>query len=209
MVDETGMSAMRVMRSKAKTGAALLALGVVLAGVSPALAQGDAASAPEDDAPPAVAPLSPDGSGGDVPLQDPAAIAPDGGAPAPYKPAPPPVVVAPPRVMTDMPVAILQGLDKVTARVSRLVVPVDTPTVFGTLTITVRACRKSAPEDTPEAAAFLEINDQRPDGPVTQVYSGWMFASSPALAAMELPTYDVWVLDCVSKDASSASTPAQ
>jgi hypothetical protein len=69
----------------------------------------------------------------------------------------------------------------------------------------VRACRKRPPEDPPEAAAFLEIRDLRkPDAP-SVVFSGWMFASTPALSAMEHPIYDVWVLDC--KNASKSAAP--
>ena len=35
------------------------------------------------------------------------------------------------------------------------------------------------------------------------LFTGWMFASSPALSAMDNPIYDLWVLDC--KNAASAS----
>jgi hypothetical protein len=102
-------------------------------------------------------------------------------------------------------VAVLQGLDKTTARISTLEAPVDEPVKFGTLTITVRACEKKPPEEPPESAAFLQIYDQRPGSqqPV-RLFSGWMFASSPALSAMEHPVYDVGVLDCKS-DSTSAS----
>ena len=31
---------------------------------------------------------------------------------------------------------------------------------------------------------------------LSQVFSGWMFASSPALNPLEHPVYDVWVLSC-------------
>lgn len=94
--------------------------------------------------------------------------------------------------------ALLQGLDKVTARVSEVPVPVDQQVRFGTLEITARACMKAPPTETPESAAFLEVRDVGPsgDGGGT-VFSGWMFASSPALSALEHPVYDVWVVDCV------------
>lgn len=92
--------------------------------------------------------------------------------------------------------AVLQGLDKVTARVQTIDAPVGVPVRFGTLEITVRACRKRPPEEPPESAAFLEILERKPDEPATSRFSGWMFASSPALSAMEHPIYDVWVLDC-------------
>ena len=92
--------------------------------------------------------------------------------------------------------AVLQGLDKVTARVSRFEAPVGQTVSFNRLRITVRACRKRPPEEPPESAAFLEIDDVQPNGEVKRAYSGWMFASSPAVAAMEHPVYDVWVIDC-------------
>lgn len=92
--------------------------------------------------------------------------------------------------------AILQGLDKTTARVSTIEAPLDRPVSFGTLQIVARACHKKPPTETPESAAFLEIVDIRPDSPAIPVFTGWMFASSPAVSAMEHPVYDVWVIDC-------------
>jgi hypothetical protein len=92
--------------------------------------------------------------------------------------------------------AILQGLDKTTARVSTIEAPLDRPARFGTLQIIARACHKKPPTDTPESTAFLEIVDIRPDSPSIPVFTGWMFASSPAISAMEHPVYDIWVVDC-------------
>ena len=92
--------------------------------------------------------------------------------------------------------AILQGLDKTTARVSTIEAPLDQPARFGTLQIVARACHKKPPTETPESVAFLEIVDIRPDSPAIPVFTGWMFASSPSVSAMEHPVYDVWVIDC-------------
>ncbi len=92
--------------------------------------------------------------------------------------------------------AILQGLDKTTARVSTVEAPIGGVAQFGTLEIVARACQKKPPTEPPESAAFLEITDVRPDSPAVQIFSGWMFASSPALSALEHPVYDVWVVDC-------------
>jgi hypothetical protein len=104
-------------------------------------------------------------------------------------------------------VAVLQGLDKTTARISKFEAPIDKGVTFGTLSITVRACQKRPPEEPPESAAFLEIEDQRPGaGKPELVFSGWMFASSPALSAMEHPVYDVGVLDCKSDSGSAGSS---
>jgi hypothetical protein len=107
--------------------------------------------------------------------------------------------------MIAEPVALLQGLDKITARVSKFEAPVGSPVRFGTLSIRVRDCEKAPPEDPPESAAFLEIDELRPGEDRVRVFSGWMFASSPALSALEHPVYDVNVLDCRTASGSSPS----
>ena len=91
---------------------------------------------------------------------------------------------------------IMQGLDKVTARVSTFQAPLGATVRFGTLEITVKSCDRTPPEEPPESAVFLEVMEKRPDEPVTKLFRGWMFSSSPALSALEHPVYDVWVLEC-------------
>jgi hypothetical protein len=93
-------------------------------------------------------------------------------------------------------VAMLQVLDKVVARISTLDAPIGQPVRFGALEITVRACRKHPPEEPPESAAFIEIREKKSDEAAKLVFSGWMFASSPALSTLQDPVYDVWVVDC-------------
>ncbi len=97
-------------------------------------------------------------------------------------------------------VAVLQGLDKITARVSRFDAPVDQSVRFGTLVITVRACDKAPPEEPPNTVAFLQIDKVQPSdaksAAAKQIFSGWMFASSPAVSSLEDPVYDINVLDC-------------
>lgn len=102
-------------------------------------------------------------------------------------------------------VAVLQGLDKVTARVRQIGAPVGETIELGSLAVTVRACLKTPPTEPPEAAAFLEI-DERSNGS-ERIFEGWMFASSPGLSALEHPVYDVWVLDCA-EPLEPAETPA-
>jgi hypothetical protein len=98
--------------------------------------------------------------------------------------------------MTAEPIAVMQGLDKITARVSRFDAPVGQTVTFGTLSIVVRDCEKSAPEDRPENAAFVQVYETRPGEAKLRVFSGWMFSSSPALSALEHPVYDVNLLGC-------------
>lgn len=102
--------------------------------------------------------------------------------------------------------AILQGLDKVTGRVMTIEAPVGVPAHFGTLEIVVRTCRKRPPEEQPEAGAFLDIWEIRNGEAAASLFRGWMFASSPALSALEHPVYDIWVQGC--EDSTAARPPA-
>jgi hypothetical protein len=111
-------------------------------------------------------------------------------------------------------IAVLQGLDKITARVSTIDAPIDQSVRFGSLVITVRACVKPPPEEPPNTAAFLQIDEVRSSGAEVEskrVFSGWMFAQSPAVSAMEDPIYDVGVLDCKTDTtaAPSSGSPAK
>ena len=99
---------------------------------------------------------------------------------------------------------VLSGLDKVTARVTTLEIPIGETVRFGTLRIRLDTCNKRPPEETPETTAFLEIDEVRPgEDAATRLFTGWMFASSPALSALEHPVYDVWVIDCKTAAADS------
>lgn len=124
------------------------------------------------------------------------------------------------RSMIKRDIAVLQVLDKVSARTTKLRIPVGSSAAFGLIFINVRSCQIAPPSDLPEAAAFLEISEidinklprsgEVPAGlqPSHLLYSGWMFASSPALAALEHPTYDVTVIACESRDISPAEHAA-
>lgn len=109
--------------------------------------------------------------------------------------------------MEDFPVVRLQSLDKITARTMVFEARVGSTVKFGPLYIRTRACRKSPPIEKPEAAAFLQIWQVSPKEEPEWVFSGWMFASSPALSAMDHPVYDVWVLDCLERKSSEQPPP--
>lgn len=106
--------------------------------------------------------------------------------------------------MPDYPVVKLRSLDKVTARTMTFEVAVGSTVRFGSIYIRVQACRKADPTDPPESASFLQIWEVTPDGVSQWVFSGWMFASSPALSPMDHAVYDVWVLDCLERRSNAA-----
>lgn len=92
--------------------------------------------------------------------------------------------------------AVLGWLDKVTARVGEARVSVGEDWRIGSLAIVVRSCVRRVPPDDPESGAFLDITELRDNAPPSEVFRGWMFASSPALSAMDHGVYDVWIKRC-------------
>lgn len=107
----------------------------------------------------------------------------------------------------EKPVAVLRALDKATARVDEIEVQRDRPYSFGSIVILVRSCRETPIEETPESAAFIEVGEIKPGQQETPVFKGWMFASSPALSAMEHPVYDLWLTGCKDPAAPKDQAP--
>jgi hypothetical protein len=93
-------------------------------------------------------------------------------------------------------IVTLGALDKITAKVTQLEIAEDKPFTFGTLEITLRTCHSNPPEEAPETAAFLEISEARNGQKPLPLFTGWMFASTPSLSALDHPVYDVWVISC-------------
>lgn len=103
-----------------------------------------------------------------------------------------------PEGLGDIPLDLIgtfKTLDKVTARTGIIRLPINKPVSLGRLTLTMRSCRTAPPEDPPETSAFLEIDETR-DGVSRRLFTGWMFASSPAINALEHPIHDVWPITC-------------
>ena len=95
---------------------------------------------------------------------------------------------------------VLRGLDKITGRAIDVDAPAGVPVRFGSLSITARTCYTVPPEEPPETSAFLQIDDGLPGEPPKRLFSGWMFASTPALNALEHAVYDVWVITCKTEE---------
>ncbi len=93
-------------------------------------------------------------------------------------------------------VAVFAALDKVTARISRLEVKLGETTSFGALKVTPRACYSRAPTEPPKTSSFVEITEKLLDGQEQRIFSGWMFAESPGLNAVEHPVFDMWLTEC-------------
>lgn len=107
-------------------------------------------------------------------------------------------------------VAVFAALDKVTARISRLEIKLNDTVKFGSLKVTPRVCYSRPPDQPPKTDTFVEVGETQLDGSEKKLFSGWMFAESPGLNAVEHPVYDVWLTECMSpKVVARAPTPGQ
>lgn len=102
-------------------------------------------------------------------------------------------------------VAVFSALDKVTARISKLEVPLNQTQTFGSLKVTPRVCYSRAADEPPKTSTFVEVEETMLDGQQKKLFAGWMFAESPGLNAVEHPIFDVWLTGCAQP---SASRPA-
>ncbi len=125
-------------------------------------------------------------------LAQPAPVAAKPAAKPATTPSAPPVVPKPQGPLT----LVMRGLDKITGRATTLLIPIGKSVHFATLTITARYCYSTPSTETPETAAFVQVDDHRPDQPARRIFSGWMYASSPGLNGVEHPLYDAWVMTC-------------
>lgn len=118
---------------------------------------------------------------------------------SPVTPPPPVQLPPPPSQPLKTPTVtgvILGGLDKIAARTARFEANIGEQVFYNTLIVTARTCKTRPPEEPPESAAYIDIQERKPDGTTANIFSGWMFASSPALSALEHPVYDIWVISC-------------
>lgn len=105
------------------------------------------------------------------------------------------------------PVAALAGLDKVTGRIITFDVYIDETVQFGALQITPRACYSRPPNEAQRTSVFLEVDQISLKQSVTRIFTGWMFADSPALNAVDHSVYDIWLVDC--KQSSDVPPPSE
>jgi hypothetical protein len=94
------------------------------------------------------------------------------------------------------PSATFEGLDKITGRIISFDVAVGETVQFGSLQLTPRICFSRPPTEAPNSTSFIEVNDVTFTNEYRRIFTGWVFASSPGLHAVEHPIYDVWLTDC-------------
>ena len=133
------------------------------------------------------------------------------GTPQPSNTAPQPgdeVVSAPPSQKIPNQSAVFSGLDKITGRIITFDVAIGETVQFGALQVVPRVCYTRPPTEAAATDGFIEVSEVTLQGEVRRIFSGWMFAASPGLNAVEHPIYDVWLTDCKQPLVKVAEDPA-
>ncbi|MGE3830834.1 MAG: DUF2155 domain-containing protein, partial [Parvibaculaceae bacterium] len=94
------------------------------------------------------------------------------------------------------PIAVFAGLDKITGLTTSFEVKIGEEARFGGLMVKADACYSREITEEPKTTSFVEVDELESDKSRKRVFTGWMFAESPGLNAVEHPVYDVWLTGC-------------
>jgi hypothetical protein len=104
------------------------------------------------------------------------------------------------------PVAVFAGIDKITGRITTFDVYIDETVQYGALQVTPKVCYSRDDTEAQKIDSFVEVDEITLDRKIRRIFSGWMFADSPGLNAVEHAIYDVWLTGC--KQKSDVPPPA-
>jgi hypothetical protein len=94
------------------------------------------------------------------------------------------------------PIAVFSGLDKITGLTTTFEAKIGEEKRFGGLYVKADACYTRDVTEEPKTTSFVEVEEIESDNTRKKIFSGWMFAESPGLSALEHPIYDVWLTGC-------------
>ena len=105
------------------------------------------------------------------------------------------------------PIAIFAGLDKITGTITTFEVRINETKRFGSLNVRPRVCNTRPITEEPKTTAFVEVDENKLDGGLKRIFTGWMLAQSPGLNAVEHPVYDIWLTGCRNPATTKTTTP--
>jgi hypothetical protein len=94
------------------------------------------------------------------------------------------------------PIAVFAGLDKITGVTTSFEVQIGQEARFGGFMVRPRICYSRPATEEPKTTSFVEVDEVETDQSRKRVFTGWMFAESPGLNAVEHPVFDVWLTGC-------------
>ena len=93
--------------------------------------------------------------------------------------------------------AILIGLDKITAKSSKLIIDLNKSKIFGPLEIKILKCGKVKVNNRTDSVAYMQVKDlSKNENEQVFIFNGWTFASDPSLTPFDHAIYDLQLLNC-------------
>ena len=93
--------------------------------------------------------------------------------------------------------AIILGLDKITAKASKIVVNLNEPKNYGPLEIMILKCGKVKINNKIDSVAYMQVKDlTKNNNEKVFIFNGWTFASDPSLTAFDHAIYDLQLIAC-------------
>ena len=93
--------------------------------------------------------------------------------------------------------AVIIGLDKITAKSSKLIINLDEIKKFGPLEIKILKCGKVKVNNKTDDVAYMQVKDlTKNENEKVFIFNGWTFASDPSLTPFDHAIYDLQLLNC-------------
>jgi hypothetical protein len=104
--------------------------------------------------------------------------------------------------------AVIQGLNKITAKSNLIEIKIGNSAEFGKLKIKVYKCWKAPLDQKPENKMLIEVLDssnleeeiigskKNNKSEYKRIFLGWIFSSSPSISGIEHPIYDIAAINC-------------
>jgi hypothetical protein len=93
--------------------------------------------------------------------------------------------------------AVLIGLDKITAKSSKIYINLDEIKKFGPLEIKILKCGKVKVNNKIDSVAYMQVKDlSKSDNEKVFIFNGWTFASDPSLTPFDHAIYNLQLLSC-------------
>ena len=92
---------------------------------------------------------------------------------------------------------VLIGLDKITAKSSKLLVSLNESKKFGPLEIKILKCGKVKVNNKVDTVAYMQVKDlTKNENEKVFIFNGWTFASDPSLTPFDHAIYDLQLINC-------------
>ena len=93
--------------------------------------------------------------------------------------------------------AILLGLDKITAKSSKMIINLNESKKYGPLEIKILKCGKVKLNNRNDSVAYMQVKDlTKNENEKVFIFNGWTFASDPSLTPFDHAIYDLKLVNC-------------